>query len=116
MKFSTITLILCLLCCISGYSNEIKRKAIIEETVQGKKLTKWLGKEHYIDFNTYPELKDIKIIGSKAFEMNSHIEVVILPETVEKIENRAFNTCENLVRVDLPQRLLVTVPLIWIGS
>ena len=67
MKLLT-TILLCLYCSVCGFCADIKKKAIIEETTHGRKLTKWAGKDRYVDFNDYPELKDIRIIGSKAFE------------------------------------------------
>ena len=37
-----------------------------------------------------------------AFEMNKYIKQVILPDNLLIIEKRAFNTCENLQTVKMP--------------
>lgn len=65
-------------------------------------LVKWEGKDSVVDFNNIQELKDVKVIGEMAFEMNKYIKQVILPDNLLIIEKRAFNTCENLQTVKMP--------------
>lgn len=54
-----------------------KESYIIQDSPDGLCLVKWLGKESVVDFNRYPELRSVKVIGEMAFEMNNHIRKVI---------------------------------------
>ena len=74
----------------------------VEDSQYGTRLVKWEGKDSVVDFNNIQELKDVKVIGEMAFEMNKYIKQVILPDNLLIIEKRAFNTCENLQTVKMP--------------
>lgn len=74
----------------------------VVSTEKGLKLVKWSGKKKVVDFNVDPTLRQVQIIGRMVFEMNDFIEEVILPEGLQVIEWRAFNTCTNLRRVEMP--------------
>lgn len=79
-----------------------KRHFTLENSQYGTRLVKWEGKDSVVDFNNIQELKDVKVIGEMAFEMNKYIKQVILPDNLLIIEKRAFNTCENLQTVKMP--------------
>lgn len=79
-----------------------KESYVIQDSPDGPCLVKWIGKESVVDFNRSPALRSVKVIGEMAFEMNNHIRKVLLPEGLTIIRKRAFNTCENLVTVEMP--------------
>lgn len=79
-----------------------KRHFTLENSQYGTRLVKWEGKDSVVDFSHIQELKDVKVIGEMAFEMNKYIKQVILPDNLLIIEKRAFNTCENLQTVKMP--------------
>ena len=56
----------------------------------------------------------VEIIGESAFEDNTRIELVVLPNTVKKIEAYAFWGCDNLDTVVLGRGL--TLSLIHISE
>lgn len=109
MAISQIKYLIFFIClsCIPIYSTygQSSYKYKVEESPKGLVLTKWKGKEAKINFNNDSLLKRVKIIGAMAFEMNDHIEEVILPEGVEVLEKRAFNTCANLRKIYLPNSI-----------
>ena len=74
----------------------------VENSQDGLRLVKWVGKDSVVDFNDIPNLQKVKVIGERAFEMNKYIKRVVLPDGLQTIEKRAFNTCENLQTVKIP--------------
>ncbi|MCT4600814.1 MAG: leucine-rich repeat protein [Marinifilaceae bacterium] len=70
----------------------------------GSILKHWDGNEAEIDFNKDIRLSNIKEIGNKAFKNNkeSHIRIV-LPKGLIKINDNAFQLCENLEYVSIPE-------------
>lgn len=103
MKIQLICLLLAM--AANVVSSEAAAKSSNYEVVsteEGLKFVKWSGKKKVVDFNADPTLRQVQIIGRMSFEMNDFIEEVILPEGLQVIERRAFNTCTNLRRVEMP--------------
>ncbi len=97
-------------------------------TLSGKQLTKWVGNESEIDFNTDDVLKTVTSIGAYAFQgcqvksltlneglteigrcafMDCHNLVdVNLPSTLQVLQGAAFSSCESIETIDLPQSLI----------
>ncbi len=46
-------------------------------------------------------LKDVTTIGAMAFEGSGSLETVLLPDTIEKIDDNAFSSCPKLKRITL---------------
>ena len=82
-----------------------KRHFTLENSQYGTRLVKWEGKDSVVDFNNIQELKDVKVIGEMAFEMNKYIKQVILPDNLREISDFAFARCINLKGINLPASL-----------
>ena len=66
-------------------------------------LLKWLDTATTtLDLSTHPTLKRITIIGKEAFK-ETPIVSITLPNTVEKIEEEAFEGCTSLTTITLPK-------------
>lgn len=70
-------------------------------------LVKWERKDSIVDLTKDEKLKQVKVIGKCCFVFNDYIKTVILPEGLEVINGRAFDTCKNLHRIYLPNSLQV---------
>lgn len=71
------------------------------------KIIEYSGKDLYV---TIPETIDdciVKTIGKKAFLSQRFIKTIILPSTIERIEDYAFARCRKLETVVLPYKKLV---------
>ncbi|MED9890356.1 MAG: leucine-rich repeat domain-containing protein, partial [Segatella copri] len=102
-KISVAVLFLLCLCWLPTLAlAKGKSHFTVEDSQYGTRLVKWEGKDSVVDFNNIQELKDVKVIGEMAFEMNKYIKQVILPDNLLIIEKRAFNTCANLQTVKMP--------------
>ena len=44
-------------------------------------------------------------IGVKAFENNTYVEEIILPESLNEIKERAFRGCQNLTTINIPKNI-----------
>lgn len=66
---------------------------IIYKWEDGSILTKYSGKNKKIT------LPPVSVIGSESFKGNEYIEEIIVPSTVIKINNRAFESCKNLKKI-----------------
>lgn len=49
--------------------------------------------------------RTVKAIGEDFISMNKDVQAVTVPNTVTKIADSAFNSCENLVKINLPTAL-----------
>ena len=67
--------------------------------VENGVLVKYLGSD--IDLSI-PDNLGIKEIGDNAFEGNSQISEVIIPDGIEKIGNGTFFNCSNLEKIRIP--------------
>ena len=66
-------------------------------------LLKWLDTATTtLDLSTHPTLKQITIVGKEAFK-GTPIVSITLPNTIEKIEEKAFEGCTSLTTVTLPK-------------
>ena len=70
-------------------------------------LVKWERKDSIVDLTKEDNLKQVKAIGNCCFVFNDYIKTVILPEGVEIIKGRAFDTCKNLHHIYLPNSLRI---------
>ena len=77
-KISVAVLFLLCLCWLPTLSlAKGKSHFTVEDSQYGTRLVKWEGKDSVVDFNNIQELKDVKVIGEMAFEMNKYIKQVI---------------------------------------
>lgn len=67
--------------------------------LSGSTLTKWLGSETEIDFSKDAALKDIRNIGSRAFEGNATLKRIVLPPSLTELHFYAFQGCTALEEV-----------------
>ena len=82
-KISVAVLFLLCLCWLPTLSlAKGKSHFTVEDSQYGTRLVKWEGKDSVVDFNNIQELKDVKVIGEMAFEMNKYIKQVILPDNL----------------------------------
>ena len=65
-------------------------------------LVKWERKDSIVDLTKDEKLKQVKVIGKCCFVFNDYIKTVILPEGLEVINGRAFDTCLSLGEISLP--------------
>ena len=66
-------------------------------------LLKWLDTATTtLNLSTHPALKRITVVGKEAFK-GTPIVSITLPNTIEKIEEKAFEGCTSLTTVTLPQ-------------
>ena len=75
------------------YTVAIKANSVI--------ITKYIGNDKHV---TLPQTLDdlpVKVIGKKAF-FGADIESVMLPDTLEVIEELAFSRCANLAEISFP--------------
>ena len=49
--------------------------------------------------------KKVYVIGAKAFEGNTNVTKIWLPDTVDQIERRAFKDCTNLKVINIPENV-----------
>ena len=56
-------------------------------------LKKWKGNETHIDMASDDVLRNVKIIGERAFEFNDKLKEIKLPTGVTEIGVGAFNRC-----------------------
>lgn len=68
-------------------------------------IDKYTGDSQYVVINAYYDGLAVKEIGPGAFENNSNIISVLIPDTVEAIGYNAFSDCYNLVEITLPLNL-----------
>lgn len=105
-KISVAVLFLLCLCWLPTLSlAKGKSHFTVEDSQYGMRLVKWEGKDSVVDFNNIQELKDVKVIGEMAFEMNKYIKQVILPDNLREISDFAFARCINLKGINLPASL-----------
>lgn len=67
-----------------------KKHFMVEDSQDGLRLMKWEGKDSIVDFNSIQELRNVRVVGERAFEMNKYIKKVILPDGLLIIEKGAF--------------------------
>ena len=73
----------------------------LSDSVGVLELVKWERKDSIVDLTKDEKLKQVKVIGKCCFVFNDYIKTVILPEGVEIIKGRAFDTCKNLHHLDM---------------
>lgn len=70
----------------------------------GTILKKWLGSQTEVDMQKDPILRKVEIIqstySSGAFYQNTKLTKIVLPESLQKIDDYAFNKCKALTTVD----------------
>lgn len=67
------------------------------------KLT-YIGRDKTVKIPNKIEGQTVKVIKKRAFA-NTSVEVVILPETIEEIEDEAFDDCINLNQINFPDSI-----------
>ncbi|MBE5922999.1 MAG: hypothetical protein E7271_00845 [Lachnospiraceae bacterium] len=65
-------------------------------------ITKYNGYAHYLAIPEYIDGHKVVAIGSQAFQKNTYIKSVSIPDGVATIGSSAFYQCSNLVSVDIP--------------
>lgn len=76
-------------------------------------ICRYYGKDTVIEIPKEIDGTQIRVIGESAFRnWCSRLETVIIPDSVESIENYAFSGCENLQTVIIPS----SVQYIWKGA
>ena len=68
-------------------------------------ITKYNGYAHYIDIPEYIDGHKVVAIGSRAFEGNTYVQSVGIPDGVTTIGDCAFYKCNNLVSVEIPDNV-----------
>lgn len=68
--------------------------------IRGGVLEKYTGAATDVEIPS-----NVAVIGEKAFEQCRRVKHIVIPSSVEKIENEAFCNCENLTNIELPRGL-----------
>lgn len=61
------------------------------------------------------ETTKLKIVGQFTFEFNDTLTTIILPDSIEKIEDYAFRNCTSLNRIEMPDTISCIEPSAFIG-
>lgn len=69
-------------------------------------LVNYLGAQNTILLPSEFNNKKITSVGPYAFAFNKNIEEIIFPNSYVKVENNAFNNCENLINLTLSSNLV----------
>ncbi len=75
-----------------------------DSDTQGIIITKYIGTPITVVIPNEIEEESVTCIGESAFE-DCGIKTVVIPETVEKVEESAFKGCQGLMDIDLPKNL-----------
>ncbi len=66
-------------------------------------IRSYTGKRRYITIPSYIDDKPVTSIGESAFEGQSRLREITLPDTLRIIRDRAFLGCNNLVFISIPE-------------
>lgn len=76
-------------------------------------LVKWERKDSIVDLTKDEKLKQVKVIGKCCFVFNDYIKTVILPEGLEVINGRAFDTCLLIITLQRPVTLYLFYAILF---
>ena len=97
----------------NGNSSSLKGNYVLSR--DGKTIFQWFNKETtQIDMQSDPELKEVTIIGKRAFYKGS-LTSIILPNNLERIGNRAFMENE-LTSVTIPNSVTIIDSTAFYGN
>ena len=95
---------------VSSYA-EVTPEFVFAEVSGGYELSKYNGQQKTVFVPSTYNDKDVIYIASNAFLNNTDIEEVILPSTIQRINESAFKGCTSLKKINLNN-----VPIETIGN
>ena len=97
----------CFFICPLFLCGQVSKDFNIEDSPEGKTLTRYFCNDSIVDLSTDENLRSIEVIGDCCFANNLLLTQIILGPNVKKIGRRAFDGCRNLRYSVLPSALIM---------